>query len=278
MYPVPWAPTAHDHFFLARPIPAFYGALATTDYRFGGLFFKSGEVHTGIDIPGKPGTPVLAAGDGQVIWANYGFANSHPGKPGPYGKVVVIRHSFGWHGYTLYTLYAHLSEIDVKPGWWVKAGAPIGRMGNTGHTTGPHLHFEVRLGKPTANSSESGVSMVLVNPELWLVPPIGWGVIAGSVLDDWGRPVSHATVFISSLEDENFHWRTYTYANSPIIHSDEYYQENYTFSDLPAGKYRLSVYYQGAYFRTVLTVRGGEVTTFRFHGWEGFVKQREAQR
>ncbi len=272
MYPVPWAPTLHDHFFLARPIPAFYGRLPTTDYRYGGAFFR-GEVHTGIDIPGDPGTPVLAAGRGQVIWAGYGLNSGHPGQKGPYGLAVMLRHDFGWQGRTLYTVYAHLSEVDVRPGWWVDAGTPLGRMGNTGHTTGPHLHFEVRLG---SFDGEGKVSFESRNPELWLVPPVGWGILVGQVLDSWGRPLSHNIVYIASLEDKDFHWRTYTYvAHNPLIHSDPYYRENYVFGDLPAGKYRLTVPYGGNFFSQEFTVRPGRVTFFRFKGWGGF--QADAQ-
>jgi len=266
MYPVPWAPTPHDHFFLSRPIPAFYGALPVIDYRYGGVFFAN-EVHTGIDIPGEPGTPVLAAGDGQVIWAGYGLNSGRPGEPGPYGLAVMIRHNFGWQGQTLYTVYAHLSEVAVKPGQWVQAGAPVGRMGNTGHTTGPHLHFEVRLG---ALNDKGNVVFETYNPELWLVPPVGWGLIVGQVLDTWGQPLSHNIVYLVSLEDEDFHWRTYTYARSRLIHSDPYYHENYVFGDLPAGRYHVTVDYYGSFYTQELEVKPGQVTFFRFKGRSGF--------
>ena len=268
MYPVPWAPNLHDHFLLARPIPAFYGALPVTDYRYGGVFFRN-EVHTGIDIPGQLGTPVLAAGHGQVVWAGYGLNTGRPGVQGPYGLAVMIRHDFGWEGQTLYTVYAHLQEVAVHPGWWVDAGTPIGRMGNTGHTTGPHLHFEVRLGQPEANGKE-GISFATRNPELWLVPPIGRGLVVGQVLDSLGYPLDHNIVFIASEQDEDFHWRTYTYARSPLIHSDPYYRENYVFGDLPAGKYRLTVVYYGSFPSTEVEVKPGQVTFFRFRGARGF--------
>ena len=266
MYPVPWAPTPHDHFLLTRPIPAFYGALPVVDYRYGGVFFEN-EVHTGIDIPGDRGTPVLAAGDGQVIWAGYGLDSGRPGVSGPYGLAVMIRHDFGWEGNRLYTIYAHLSQIDVRPGWWVKAGTPLGRMGDTGHTTGPHLHFEVRLGIP---DEQGKITYESRNPELWLVPPVGWGVLVGRVTDSWGRPLSHNIVYLASLDDEDFHWRTYTYARHPLVHSDDFYRENYVFGDLPAGRYQVTVVYQGRFFTETFQVLPGRVTFFRFKGWSGF--------
>ena len=266
MYPVPWAPNLHDHFVFSRPIPAFYGALPVVDYRYGGVFFEN-EVHTGIDIPGQPGTPVLAAGRGQVIWAGYGLNAGRPGVPGPYGKAVMIRHDFGWEGKTLYTVYAHLSEVDVKAGWWVESGAPLGRMGSTGHTTGPHLHFEVRLGEP---DGKDGVAFETRNPELWLVPPVGWGLIVGQVLDSWGQPLYHNIVYLASEQDKDFHWRTYTYGRSPLIHADTYYRENYVFGDLPAGLYKVTVVYYGGFYTQALEVRPGQVTFFRFQGTVGF--------
>ncbi len=266
LYPVPWAPTWRDHFFFARPLAAPFYHLPVTDYRYGGVFFQD-QVHTGIDIPGELGTPVLAVGWGEVIWAGYGLGNGHPGQPGPYGLAVMLRHDFGWRSKNLYTLYAHLSEVDVQPGWRVAPGTILGRMGNSGHVTGPHLHFEVRLGVP---GPDGKISFETRNPELWLAPPLGHGLIVGQVLGAWGRPLPHATVFLVSLEDKDFHWRTYTYAHHPLIYSDVGYRENYVFGDLPAGRYRVTVDYYGRFVSQEMEVAPGRVTFFRFAGWRGF--------
>lgn len=90
------------------------------------------KMHTGIDWAAPVGTPVIAAGGGQVVSAGY---------EGPYGNRVLIDHGGGWH-----SLYAHLSRISVQEGACVATGAQIGAVGNTGLTTGPALHFEVRQG------------------------------------------------------------------------------------------------------------------------------------
>ncbi|MBD2530873.1 M23 family metallopeptidase [Nostoc flagelliforme FACHB-838] len=86
--------------------------------------------HAGTDIGAPTGTPVLAAAAGQVETANW---------LGGYGLTVTLNHKSAQQ-----TLYAHMSEIFVQPGQWVEPGTVIGRVGSTGNSTGPHLHFEVR--------------------------------------------------------------------------------------------------------------------------------------
>ncbi|UCH87715.1 MAG: M23 family metallopeptidase [Dehalococcoidia bacterium] len=91
-----------------------------------------GTYHSGIDLGAASGAPIAAAAGGQVVLASAGYG---------YGNYVVIRHDDGSE-----TLYAHLSEIWVVQGQWVTQGATIGTVGATGWATGPHLHFEVRVG------------------------------------------------------------------------------------------------------------------------------------
>lgn len=90
------------------------------------------EFHTGVDIACPYGSEALAARDGRVIFTGYEKG---------YGKLVVIEHEHGYRSY-----YGHLSRFLVKPGDTVKSGTVIALTGNTGRTTGPHLHFEVRRG------------------------------------------------------------------------------------------------------------------------------------
>ena len=87
--------------------------------------------HSGTDFRSHPGTPVVAAGDGVVAFC---------GRRGGYGNVIDIDHGGG-----VITRYAHLRRIETHRSAAVTAGQEIGQVGSTGRTTGPHLHFEVRL-------------------------------------------------------------------------------------------------------------------------------------
>lgn len=100
-------------------------------------FKGSNEFHSGLDISVQKGTPVKATADGFVICAGYN---------GDLGKEVIIDHGFG-----IVTAYGHLSEVKVKIGQQIQRGSNIGKVGNTGRSTGPHLHYEVRLNNNPIN-------------------------------------------------------------------------------------------------------------------------------
>ena len=97
-----------------------------------GFGWVGGRRHTGLDFPVAAGTPVGAAGRGVVAFAGW--------NTGGYGYLVVVRHRLGFE-----TWYAHLSRISAWHGQAVVGGSAIGNVGSTGRSTGPHLHFEVRL-------------------------------------------------------------------------------------------------------------------------------------
>jgi murein DD-endopeptidase MepM/ murein hydrolase activator NlpD len=88
------------------------------------------EFHKGIDMGCHPGTKVYSSRSGRVIFAGYEDG---------YGRLVIVEHEFGYRSY-----YGHLSKTLVKPGQLVKPGEMIALSGNTGRSTGPHLHFEIR--------------------------------------------------------------------------------------------------------------------------------------
>jgi len=106
-------------------------------YRQDPMGGKGRSFHDGIDIAAWHGNPVRATADGTVTYS---------GVKSGYGNVVEIEHEYG---YT--TLYAHLSERLVKKGTRVNKGSAVGRVGNTGHSTGSHVHYEVHVNGETVN-------------------------------------------------------------------------------------------------------------------------------
>lgn len=133
----------------AEPAPDFMGtsvdyaaaareegfATPTRNYQISARFGQAGPMwssgrHTGLDFAAPVGTPVMAAESGTIKSA---------GPAGAYGNLIEIRHGDGTT-----TLYAHLSGIDVRQGQKVQRGQTVGALGNTGNSSGPHLHFEVR--------------------------------------------------------------------------------------------------------------------------------------
>lgn len=115
---------AADKLPLAMPVRANYRLSSGFGQRWGRL-------HAGTDFAGPIGTPLHATADGVVV---------HAGWQSSYGRLITIRHDFG-----IETRYAHLNTIDVKVGQRVSRGEVIGAMGNSGRSTGPHLHYEVRV-------------------------------------------------------------------------------------------------------------------------------------
>lgn len=103
-----------------------------------GFGYRWGALHAGIDIANSVGTPIKAAKSGRVIVAGF--------NAGGYGNWVIIDHGGGFS-----TLYGHMSKVRVSEGQSVKQGDRIGDMGSTGHSTGPHLHFETRVGGTAKN-------------------------------------------------------------------------------------------------------------------------------
>lgn len=109
--------------------------------------YGDGRMHHGVDFANSIGTPVVSAADGVVSYAST-FST--------YGNAVMVTHSIDGQTYT--SLYAHLNSINVSVGQTVSKGQQIGTLGNTGNSTGPHLHFEIHVG------GWNGMSANSVNP------------------------------------------------------------------------------------------------------------------
>lgn len=260
LYEIPLALNPNDHFYFARPIAVDSVNWPLPDYRYGYIYPKLGNMHTGSDIVAPLHTPVLAAAQGKVVFAGYGLLNGAGDKEDPYGLAVVIRHGFSFQNRTVLSVYAHLEITTVKVGDYVQQGDQIGNVGMTGATSGPHLHFEIRL--------EDGEEYLIQNPELWIAPPVGYGVLAGRVMNTYGSTLGEVKVWIKSLDsDETWTINTYT---TRMIQVDPYYKENLVLSDLPSGDYEISFYYYGRLQKQKLTIRPAAITYFRFTGSLGF--------
>lgn len=260
MYPVPWAVSAFDHFYFARPIAADQINWPLANYRYGGVFFEH-VVHTGVDIDAPYGTRILAAGPGTVVWADWGLFYEAPGDINdPYGQAVVLRMDFGHEGQPLYSVYAHMSRIIAVRGQHVETGDVLGLVGDTGATTGPHVHFEVRWGENSFHNT--------YNPELWMVPPEGWGLLVGRVADDDNDTLEQLEVDVRNTATGQTRV-VRTYGPGPV-NADPYYDENLVLGDLPAALYKVTFQYDDKDRQEWVSIYPGQVTYFTFRGDKGF--------
>lgn len=122
-------------------VPSVWPTTGRTTDNYGGRSNPFGdnsfEFHSGLDIATAWGTPVVAAGSGTVTFAGW---------QGGYGQIVILDHGNG-----LTTRYGHLSRVEVAVGQQLERGQQLGRVGSTGRSTGPHLHYEVRIDDTAVN-------------------------------------------------------------------------------------------------------------------------------
>jgi len=235
--PPPMAvPIAHgpfDHYWLLRPVGSNNNNFGLPHYAFGSDGPANDlRIHHGIDLANPIGVEVYAAASGTVIWSGKGSVDvdEHENITA-YGNTVVIRHDIGYEGEPLFTLYAHLSARLVERGQRVEAGQIIGLIGNTGQVTGPHVHFEVRVGHNRYSSVQ--------NPELWVAPYIGTGVIAGRIELDDSTPIFDATITVIDRSTGQVIYQTSSYSGEGI-QNDPHWNENFVVPDISEGKYLVS--------------------------------------
>jgi murein DD-endopeptidase MepM/ murein hydrolase activator NlpD len=233
-------------FPLVRPIPI----RIDPTYRYAGTLDGQFQLHHGVEFLRPYGTPVQAAGAGQVIFAGDDVAEPAALLPNFYGNYVVIEHDIS--GQLVYSLYAHLSEINVVVGQIISVGEKIGEVGMSGSATGSHLHFEVREEKNTYFSTR--------NPELWYAPLEGMGALAGRIYDPSGWQPRGA-IQIERMEDGQV---------AAVIHPlpmDIYPPElvveggeNFALNDLSPGQYRLTYIYNFKFYEYFVEIRPGILT------------------
>jgi hypothetical protein len=261
LYPIPRAVKANDHFYFIRPYQPDNDFWLNKAYRYGGINPISENPHTGIDIELLMNTPIVAAGSGTVVWAGYGLLSDDPNYEGDaYGLAVSIAHDFGYQGEPLFTIYAHNNKILVELGDHVEAGDLIALSGNTGFSTGPHTHFEIRIGE--------NIMYEAYNPELWISPEIGNGVLLGRVTTTLGTHLFGHPILIHNLDTNEFLYSK-TYSTMEFMNRDPYYKENFVYGDIPAGSYEIVIRYYGYDYYYFIDIIPGTLNYIRFEGIKG---------
>lgn len=222
---------------------------------------KQQLAQNGVDFVNSAGTLVLAAAPGRVLHAGADAKGQFSPSAELYGLVVVMEHSLPGYAQSVYTLYAHLSQVDVEPGQQLDVGETLGLVGSTGHTTGSELHFEVRYGENTHDNAR--------NPELWLIQfdddgETANGALAGRILDENGDLVD-VNVVVQPLGEAN--------ANPMDLHPyvdkrlrlQPPWGEAFAVGNLPPGEYKISFALPGlGYQSDVIEVVSGRVTEWEW--------------
>ena len=249
------------HFWLARPIGGTDNNEIERGYRYGSTINGKRDPHHGVEFINAFGVPILAAADGRVIYA----AEDKPAIYSPwerfYGNLVVIEHDLPELDAPLYTLYAHLSVINVAEEDIVEAGQPVGNVGMSGGAIGSHLHFEVRVDGYEYSDAR--------NPELWLQPLDAMhGGIVVRIENQTGKLIRVPLVVekVGGAEDA-LKWVANLDAYAPETHPvgvDDDWAETHAIGDLPAGEYRVSFSYAGQYWERFVSVHPDKVITIYF--------------
>lgn len=224
---------------LQRPIKTPGNVLIDWSYPYASTNYGTLDIHHGVEFQNAFGTIVLAAADGEVVFAGMDDQHLLGPKKNFYGNVVILRHPTFFEGSDVFTLYGHLSMINVKIGDRVKTGAPLGEVGASGVANGPHLHFEVRF---EANDYDH-----TVNPALWFshLPAVDaefLSTLAGIIVDGNGKLMSEAVLTLEKLADDGAVQDTMYVTSYQFfgINSHPLLGENFAISDLQPGAYRLS--------------------------------------
>jgi hypothetical protein len=239
------------HFLFQNPILPPGNTSIDITYRYGSTQNGTRDPHHGVEIGKGFGTPVHAAGEGVIQFAGPDREAVYSPWRDFYGNVVVIRHAD-----ELYTLYAHLSKVDVRVGDEVEAGDLIGEMGQSGAATGSHLHFEIRKGGDGTDYFSTQ------NPELWLLPnQADFGAMALSIVNG-GDMFQWSSITVQRVDEtDNIVASHYVDTYHPSLASG---LENAALSGLPAGRYRIALIFNGQVYERWVEVQSGRLTRVVF--------------
>ena len=253
------APRAPLTTWFRRPISTTDNAAIDQTYRYGSTMGGNFQQHQGVEFNNPAGTPVLAIGSGTVGYA---------GRAEQGALTVAIRHdstiTVRGRKLAIWSVYYHNSRLEVKSGQKVAAGQRIARVGNTGRATNEHLHLEVH-----AAPRDSAAAIVdslerfppyTTNPELWIEPLPGTGIVAGQVLDAAGKPVPQARIYGIIKPDPRETPFSYAETYGDQGHPHPLYGEHFAVSDVPPGSYVLGVEIGGTKVMRRVTVEAGKLT------------------
>jgi len=256
-----WCIQAGD-FWLNRPISPEYNDRVDPYYRFGTTQYNTLMVHSGVEFVNDSGTPVLAAAQGVVVYAGTDRSVLVGPQLECYGNVIVLEHHHPVSEEIFYTLYGHLSEIQVETGEELSAAQPIGAVGATGVAEGSHLHFEVRLGENSYLNA--------VNPELYLLPPVSSvagepdGVLLVRLYDRLGNRLRTDDVSVIPLDANPAQTPLYPEMYAGRAGPSQAWEEGLVIGDLEPGTYRIIVVLQGYSMEQTVEIRSGLLTSVDF--------------
>jgi hypothetical protein len=257
------APAAPAHTWFQRPISRNEQPFIDQTYRYGSTMGGNFQPHQGVEFNNPTGTPVEAIGSGVVVYAG-------PAEQG--ALTVVIKHdtmlTTPEGRFYIYSTYYHNSRLLVAVGQHVARGQEISRVGNTGRATNDHLHLEVHASPVDSTrlivDPEMRYPPYTRNPELWIEPLPGTGVVAGQVWDSHGNPVQQARVYgIVKPEPQETPF-SFAETYGPRNHPDPFYREHFAVGDVPAGDYTLGTTIEGRKVFKRIHVEAGKVTWVEF--------------
>ncbi len=259
------APRTPRTTWFARPVDPSRNHYIDQTYRYGSTMGGNFQQHQGVEFNNADGTPVHAIDGGHVVYA--GRAEAGALTVSILHDSVVVR---GGDTLRIFSVYFHNSALDVKVGDRVERGQQISRVGNTGRASNDHLHLEVHAAPDTAVKpivdSLNRYPAFTTNPELWIEPLPGTGIVAGVVRTAAGAPVKQARVY--GLAKDEPRETPYAFAETygDKAHSHPLYQEDFAVSDVPPGEYTVGVEIEGQTVRSKVRVEAGKVTWVELRG------------
>ena len=251
------------HTWFRRPIALTDQPHIDQTYRFGSTMGGNFQPHQGADINNPDGTPVHAIGDGVVV-------HSGPAEQG--ALTVALRHDRRLKAegrqLFLFSVYYHNSKLLAQVGQRVKAGEVIALVGNTGRATNDHLHLEVHASPYDSTrlivDPDVRYPPYNTNPELWIDPLPGTGMIVGQVWDSAGTPVYQARIYGLVKPEPQETPFSFIETYGPRNHADPVYHEHFGISDVPPGEYVLGVEIGGHRVFRRVRVASGKLTWVEF--------------